>query len=232
MATDEPRADPDATQADRRRSRRFLHAVPVDVKWNEPGGASVRGDAQAKEVNAYGGLLQMKTYPPVGGEVELTNYLSAATTRARVVAIRRSKEGAVLGVGVELLSPSDHFWGVTFHVKRISAELLALEEAIKSGGIELRVLREFRDAVDYVRKTAWAVQEWQERQLKHRDMQTVLPLLTAERIRRSTQLSQALAAELDERKVTCETPGIAELFQALQQVYQRLTSLFESREAD
>jgi hypothetical protein len=200
----------------------------VQVEWNEPGGVSVKGDAQAKDVNAYGGLLEMKTYPPVGSEVELTNYLSAATARAHVVAMRRSREGAVLGVGVELLSPSDHFWGVTFQLKRASTELLALEEAIKSGGIELGVLREFRDAVDHVRKTAWAVQEWQERQLKQRDTQTVLPLLTAERIRRATQLSKALATELDERKVTRETPGITELLQALLQVHQRLASLFES----
>jgi hypothetical protein len=82
--------------------------------------------------------------------------------------------------------------------------------------------------VDHVRKTAWAVQEWQERQLQQRDTQTVLSLLTAERIRRATQLSQALTTELDARKLTSETPRIAELLQALEQVHQRLASLLES----
>ncbi|HEX2713721.1 MAG TPA: hypothetical protein VHM88_16100 [Candidatus Acidoferrales bacterium] len=113
-------------------------------------------------------------------------------------------------------------------VKRATAELLAVEDVIKSCGIEAGVLREFRDAVDHVRKTAWAVQEWQERQLQQRDTQTVLSLLTAERIRRATQLSQALTTELDARKLTSETPRIAELLQALEQVHQRLASLLES----
>jgi hypothetical protein len=49
-----------------------------------------------------GGLLDMKIFPSVGSQMELTNLLSGETYRARVVAIRR-KDGTVLGVAVELL---------------------------------------------------------------------------------------------------------------------------------
>jgi len=105
-------------------------------------------------VNALGGLLSMKTQPRIGSELEVTNRLSNEVTRARVAAIRRSKAGAVLGVAIELLAPSETFWGVNFQLKKTSAELAKIEEVIRSGGVDPRILREFRDAVDYVRKTA------------------------------------------------------------------------------
>src|SRR5258708_33323496 len=109
-----------------------------------------------------------------------------------VVDTRRSTGGHVLGVAVELLIPSDTFWGVNFRLKKTSAELVRLHHAMQSGSIDPRILREFRDAVDYVRKTAWAAEERQERQLHRPDPHPVLPPLTAERIRRPTPPSAAI----------------------------------------
>ncbi|HKQ86950.1 MAG TPA: hypothetical protein VJS43_09280 [Candidatus Acidoferrales bacterium] len=83
-------------------------------------------------------------------------------------------------------------------LKKATADLLELERALNSDGVDPRVLREFRDAVDYVRKAAWAVQEWQERQEKQRDTSTVLPLLMFERIRRATDLCKRITVELDD----------------------------------
>ena len=173
----------------------------------------------------------MMTYPDVGHLVELTNLLSTEATQARVVAIRRSKEGAMLGVAVELLVPSESFWGVNFELRKTSAQLLKLEQAIKSAEIDPRILADFRDALDHVRTTAWAVQEWQERQLERRDPQKVLPLLTAERIRRATQLSNAIVAEVSAREVTWQTAGIEDLFRVLEQLYQHLAGLSKNRGA-
>ncbi len=223
MATGKQAAN--SPPGEHRRSKRFPVVVPVEAKWHEPSGVSAREIGVAKEVNFFGGLLYMKAYPHVGSEVELTNLLSANAATARVVAIRRSKEGAELGIAVELLVPSETFWGATFRLKKASAELFDLEQTIKSGDIDARVLREFRDAVDYVRKTAWAVQEWLERQAQQRNVHTVLPLLTVERIRRATQLSNALATDLDAHEVTSETMGIVDLFRAVEGVYQRLAGL-------
>jgi hypothetical protein len=93
------------------------------------------------------------------------------------------------------------------------------------------VLREFRDAIDYVRMTAWALQELQERQARQRDTATVRSLLTEERVRRATQLSKALASDLDSREVTDATTGSADLFRAIEGLYQRLAGLFKSRES-
>jgi len=218
-------------KTDQRRGIRFPVVVPVEAKWEEASGKTVKETAQAKEVNAQGGLLLMKNHPAVGSQLELTNLLSSEGSRARVVGIRRSKEGNVSGVAVELLIPSETFWGLNFQLKKTSAELVRLEQDMKSGSVDPRILMEFRDAVDYVRKTAWAVQEWQERQLLKHDTQTVLPLLTSERIRRSTQLCNAITTDLSSHEVTRETSGIDEFFRAVKGVYQRLADLFREREA-
>src|SRR6266849_6297588 len=117
----------------------------------------------------------------------------------------RRESGAFLGVAVELLLQSETFWGLTFRLKKTTSELLRLDHAIKSGSIDARVLREFRDAVDYVRKTAWAVQEWQERQIQHRDTAAVLPLLVRERVRRAVQLCGTVAEDLKGNEITADT---------------------------
>lgn len=214
------------TSKEKRRGSRFPVVVFVEAKWEAPEGHILRETAQALEVSALGGLLDMKAYPRVGSELELTNVLSGETVKARVVGTRLSKDSGVPRVAVELLPRSETFWGLNFQLRKASAELVRIEQEIKAGGIDSRILEEFRDSVDYVRKTAWAVQEWQERQMQKHDPQTVLPLITSERIRRATQLSLAITTDLADRQVTRETTGMRELFQAVQGLYPRVASLF------
>ena len=97
---------------------------------------------------------------------------------------------------------------------------------IKAGGVDPRILQDFRDSVDYVRKTAWAVQEWQERKLQKHDPHTLLPLITSERIRRATQLSITIATDLETHEVTRETTGMSEFFRAVEGLYLRVAALF------
>ena len=222
--------DERSTQTEKRRGVRFPVVVPVEAKWQEASGKNIKEVANAIEVNAQGGLLEMKVYPSVGSHLDLTNLLSGESFRARVVGTRRSTEGRVLGVAVELLIPSETFWGVNFRLKKTSAELVRLNRAMQSGNLDPRILREFRDAVDYVRKTAWAAEEWQERQLRQRDPHTILALITSERIRRATQLSNAISADLAAQEVTSETSGLEEFFQAVGHIHQRLADLFKNRD--
>jgi len=226
--------EPPISKGKNRRSDRYPVVVPVKVKWLEASGSSVIEFAEAREVNMHGGLLDMKGRPSINSVVELTNLSSSKTASAQVVALRPSQKGEVLGIAIELLTPSETFWGVTFRLKMAIDDLLKLEKDMKdarSGRMDPRVLREFRDAVDYVRKTAWALQELQERQVHQRDTATVRTLLTDERVRRGTQLSKALTADLDANEVSEATAGAAELFRAIEALYQRLAGLFKVRES-
>lgn len=224
-------ANPPSGTTGKRRSRRFPFISPVEATWQESNGKIYREAGQATEVNAQGGLLEMKNYPAVGSQMELTNLLSHESSHARIVGVRRNPEGRLLGVAVELLVPSETFWGVNFQLKKACADLVKLEYDMRSGPIDERVLKEFRDAVDNVRKTAWAVQEWQERQSRHQDPQTVLPLLTAERIRRATQLCDAIATASATHEVARQTVGIEEFFRAVERVHQSLLELFGDRKS-
>ncbi len=215
----------------KRRSRRFPFVSPVEATWQEADGKIFREAGRATEVNAQGGLLEMKTYPAVGSQIELTNLLSHGSTQARVVGVRRNSEGRLLGVAVELLVPNETFWGVNFQLRKACADLVKLEYDMRSGPIDARILGEFRDAVDHVRKTAWAVQEWQERQSRQQDPHTVLPLLTAERIRRATQLCDAIVKDSAAHEVARETVGIDEFLRAVERVHQSLLGLFKDRKA-
>ena len=111
--------------------------------------------AIAKQVNANGGFLEMTIYPPVGSRITLTNFLSAETAEARVLATPSSREGVSHGIIVELIKPSDSFWGVNLQVKKTSVELQKLEKSLQAEGIDFRLLNEFRDTVDTFAPPLW-----------------------------------------------------------------------------
>src|SRR2546430_13012697 len=58
---DDRTADQPPIRPEQRRSSRFSVVVPVEVKWQEPSGKIVKQAAQAKEVNAQGGLDRKST---------------------------------------------------------------------------------------------------------------------------------------------------------------------------
>jgi hypothetical protein len=220
-------SSPGSGAIERRRSDRFPLVVPVTLKWQNAKGQSVQCEARAVEGNGQGGFLEAETLPTVGTAVEVRNVLTGQMTHGRVVRVRHAELGQTEGVGVAFSTPSPDYWGPTFRLKKATAELRELEEEIRTGGFHPQVLRDFRDAVDYVRKTAWAVEEWQERQTQRRDTATVLPLLTAERIRRNAQLSRAIVEDLRSRELTPETEGVAELSEAIATLHRLLAALLK-----
>jgi hypothetical protein len=116
---------------------------------------------------------------------------------------------------------------VTERLKSATTELIELEHLVKSGNLDSRVLNEFRDAVDLVRCTAWAVQQWIGLQQKG-DPYTLLPILSAQRVKRATQLTKDLTIDLESVEVGLETPGLKELFQAVEGLHERLLPLCRS----
>jgi hypothetical protein len=105
-------------------------------------------------------------------------------------------------------------------------ELQALEKLVLSGDCAPRVLAEFRSAVDSIRQTAWAVQQWGELQQQHRDPYALLGTLSAERVRRATQITTDLTIDLESLELGLETEGLEKLFHAVKDLYERLQPLF------
>jgi hypothetical protein len=90
-------------------------------------------------------------------------------------------------------------------------------------------LREFRQALDNVRMTAWTVNELMDARDLKKDPHTVLSFLTAERLRRFGQMVEDLCADIEQDEVTAETRGIRPLFNAIRKLQERLNSLVNRR---
>ncbi len=124
---------------------------------------------------------------------------------------------------------SGHQDEASVRLQVVTAELKELEILIRKGNIDARVLREFRESVDHVRTTAWAIQQWIELGEHKQDQYSVLPMLTLERVKRAAQIAHDLSLDLDSTDVTFETPGLEGLFGAIRGLYLRLNPLFKGQ---
>jgi hypothetical protein len=221
---------PDGSKQERRKNSRFLVTVPIEVSWRAPTGIAFKAQAVAKQVNASGGFLEMENYPEMGSRITLTNFLSAESAEARVLATPNTREGVSHGIVVELIVPNESFWGANLQVKKTGVELQKLEKSLRAEGIDPRLLNEFRDAVDYIRTVSLAVQQLRERQLHGRDDSEIVSMLVAERIRRTSNLCLEVITDIDAAKVSSQTKGVDELNDSLEQVFDRLRHLLKSRE--
>jgi hypothetical protein len=107
---------------------------------------------------------------------------------------------------------------VSGQIARITGELNRLEQVLSAGMVDRRVLTEFRDAVNKVRKTSWHVQCWLDGDL--RDLST---MLTEERVRATTQMANMLALELKSSNEVADLNGLRDAIQKLDRVLQEQT---------
>jgi hypothetical protein len=225
-------SNPDGSKVEKRKTPRFPVAVPIEASWRGPNGVSVKEDAVARQVNVGGGFLEMLIFPEMGGRITLTNFLSAQTVEARVLATPHTRAGVSGGIIIELITPSESFWGVDLQVKKTAVELQKLEESLLSQGIDLRLLKEFRDAVEYIRHAATVSRQLRELQLQGRADTEILALIAAERAQRATNLCLEVASDMDSASAAGpDAKGMHESYQALQQACDRLRLLLDRHES-
>ena len=117
---------------------------------------------------------------------------------------------------------------ITARLEATTGELHELEKLVKTGKLDSRVLAEFRNAVDHIRNTTWAVQKWIGlSDQSGGDPFSVLPIMSAERVKRGTQISSDLSLDLQSSEVGIDTPGIVELFNAVGDLHLRLAALLK-----
>jgi len=102
-------------------------------------------------------------------------------------------------------------------------ELQRLEKNLRSQNVDLRLLKEFRDAADYLQAIAGSVQQSRQRQVDG-DEEGV-DWLVGERIRRTINFCLEVMADVDAGRITEETKGLAELLESVEQISQRFRSL-------
>jgi hypothetical protein len=212
----------DGTSVERRKSHRFPVVVPIEVSWRAADGIPVKEDAVARQVNANGGFLKMSIYPELGSRITLANFLSAQTAEARVLAAPHTREGVANGIIAELIVPNADFWGVDLQVKKTIIELQNLEKLLECEDIELRLVKEYRDAVEYIRTAAGTLQQLRECQFGGLDSGELLSALAIDRTRRTVNLCVEVVADLDAGRLKNNSKGVDELYRAIEDLHDRI----------
>jgi hypothetical protein len=221
----------DGTKIERRKSPRFPVSVPVEVSWRGRDGTTITQEGVARKVNAKGGFLRMSVYPELGVRVTLANFLSAQTTEARVIASPNAREGVADGVVIELIVPNESFWGIDLQVEKTTVELQNLEKALQGEDVDARVLKEYREAVEYIRTAASAVRQLRESQLRGASEGDLNSLLAAERIRRAINVSLEVITDFDSGQLSPDLKLLSELYHAIEQLNTRLKRIIRSEAA-
>jgi hypothetical protein len=191
------------------------------VSWRGPDGRALKEDAVARQVNDKGGFLKMSKYPALGTRVTLANFLSAQTAEARVLAAPDSRPGVASGIVVELIAPSETFWGVDLQVNKTIVELQNLEKALKGEEIDLRLVREYRDAMDHISSITETLRRLRTSKPHGSDDRELLSAVAADRIRRATNVCQDVIADLEAGRIRQDSASVEQLAGAIQQLLKQ-----------
>jgi hypothetical protein len=111
-------------------------------------------------------------------------------------------------------------------LKKTNAELKDLQHLVKTGTINVKVLMEFRTATERARQASADVQDWIESQGKGNDPYKLMARVMSQRVEMATRLINDVTHDLESGDVDFETPGLAELHQAVKGLSERMGRLF------
>ena len=106
-------------------------------------------------------------------------------------------------------------------LRNITEDLKQVESVLVSERLDSAVLTDFRDAVNRVRTTAWAVQQYLDSDTNAEQSASVLALLANERVRVTYRLCRVIDADLANYEMSSGT--LVQLYLATQDLAQRLS---------
>jgi HAMP domain-containing protein len=111
-------------------------------------------------------------------------------------------------------------------LKKTTDELKDLQNSVKTGMINVKVLMEFRNAAERARQASAAVQQWLETQDKGSDPYKLMAQVMSQRVEMATQLLQDVTHDLESGDLDFDTPGLAALSRAVRTLAERMNKLF------
>ncbi len=100
---------------------------------------------------------------------------------------------------------------VSERLKVAISDLLALQGLMLLGDLDVRVLSDFRDALNRIRNAAWAAHQSVAAQVSGQDPTAVVSLLAASRIRAAYQLCRAIQGDLGCNEIDFQKGQLSEL---------------------
>jgi hypothetical protein len=117
---------------------------------------------------------------------------------------------------------------VRSHLEKGISELQGLHKLLLSSEVDPDVLSDFRDALNRVRNTAWAAQQYVVRKESGQDSASVLSLLAGERIRVAYQLCQGLSDDLKGTDVEFQRGSLVQLYEVTRTLTETLKHVIDS----
>jgi hypothetical protein len=116
---------------------------------------------------------------------------------------------------------------VRSHLEKGISELQGLHKLLLSTEVDPDVLAAFRDALNRVRNTAWAAQEYVVRKENDQGQTSVLSLLASERIRAIYQLCEALTDDLKRTDIEFQRGSLVQLYEVTKTLTEQLKRVID-----
>ncbi len=111
---------------------------------------------------------------------------------------------------------------LSVRLQNATSELRAVETLLDSADLDSRILADFRDAINRVRTTAWATQQYAETKETNNDPSGVLSIVAGERVRAAYQLCRALGEDLQRSDLRFQPGQVIQLRTAVKDLLQQL----------
>jgi hypothetical protein len=111
-------------------------------------------------------------------------------------------------------------------LQKTNEELKQLQNSVKTGMINAKVLVDFRTATERARQASAAVEQWLDAQGKGGDPYKLMEQVMRQRIEMATQLVKDVTVDLESLDVDFDTPGLPALNEAVRTLAEHLDKLF------
>jgi hypothetical protein len=111
---------------------------------------------------------------------------------------------------------------LTQKIRAATEELNELQHVVRTGTVDMRVLIEFRQAMNHARQASAAVRQWVEEEAKSGDPYVAVRFVEAERIRSGIDIMRELCHDVDGGSIDHATEGIGELRAVAKTLIERL----------
>lgn len=111
---------------------------------------------------------------------------------------------------------------VPSRLEKAVEELQSLHEVLLSSDVDPYILADFRDALNRVRNTAWAAQQYVARKETGQDSSSVLSFMVGERIRATYHFCQAISEDLKRTDIDVQTGSLIQLHEVTKLLTEQL----------
>lgn len=120
-------------------------------------------------------------------------------------------------------STSDSSASISTRLQKVTDELRRIQDLLMmEKDVDPSILTDFRDAVNRVRNTAWAVEQYANSKHTETDPQTVLSVLAGERIRVAYQLCKLIQSDLANQDIQFQKGQLLQFRDASQELERQL----------